>query len=193
MNEQKALSLLSPECSNNFHSVSIEEFKSQFSANLNGQSSLNSILLADTRLVLPNDMLYKVDLMSMAHGLEVRVPFLDHDVVEFAFGLHEKYKINDKRQKIILRDILKDMLPGKLHQRPKHGFEVPLLKWFRKDLKSLISDHLLEDHLIREQGIFNPKSIRSLKKRLYSTNPGDAHAHIWALIVFQSWYRKYFG
>jgi asparagine synthase (glutamine-hydrolysing) len=127
----------------------------------------------------------------MAHGLEVRVPFLDHNIVEFAFSLPEKYKIDHKRQKIILRDILRNLLPGKLHQRPKHGFEVPLLKWFRKDLRTLITEDLLEDNFIREQGIFNSKRIKSLKKQLFSSNPGDAHAHVWAMIVFQSWWKKY--
>jgi asparagine synthase (glutamine-hydrolysing) len=155
--------------------------------------SINKILMADTRLVLPNDMLYKVDLMSMANGLEVRVPFLDHNLVEFALSIPEKYKINPQEQKIILRDILKDLLPGTLHQRPKHGFEVPLLSWFRKDLKTLIQKDLLSDHFIEEQGIFNTVYIRKLKRRLYSPNPGDPHAHIWALIVFQSWWKKYLG
>jgi asparagine synthase (glutamine-hydrolysing) len=88
---------------------------------------------------------------------------------------------------------LKDLVPGKLHQRPKHGFEVPLLKWFRKDLKTMINNDLLADHFIEEQRIFNTASIRQLKKKLYSSNPGDTHAHIWALIVFQSWWKKYLG
>ena len=131
--------------------------------------------------------------MSMANGLEVRVPFLDHNLVEFALKIPEKYKINPSDQKIILKDILKDLLPGKLHQRPKHGFEVPLLKWFRKDLKTMINNDLLADHFIEEQRIFNTASVRKLKKKLYSSNPGDAHAHIWALIVFQSWWKKYLG
>jgi len=191
LTEQNALSYLSPGYIENYTNHKIEKYKYDLLHDMSNGISINDILLADIRLVLPNDMLYKVDLMSMAHGLEVRVPFLDHDVVEFAFSLPENYKINQKRQKIILRDILKDLLPGKLHRRPKHGFEVPLLKWFRKDLRTMISKDLLEDNFIREQGIFNYKIIRSLKKRLLSSNPADAHAHIWALLVFQSWWRKY--
>ena len=129
----------------------------------------------------------------MANGLEVRVPFRDHNLVEFALSIPEKYKINQSEQKIILRELLRELLPGTLHQRPKHGFEVPLLNWFRKDLKTLIKKDLIADHFIEEQGIFNNLKIRKLKKRLYSANPGDAHAQIWALIVFQSWWKKYLG
>jgi len=189
--ERKALSYFSPAFIEPYSNQKIEELKFNLTNALNHTESMDEILLADTRLVLPNDMLYKVDLMSMAHGLEVRVPFLDHNIVEFAFSLHERYKINQKNQKIILRDILKDLLPGKLHLRTKHGFEVPLLNWFRKDLKSLITDDLLADNFINEQEIFNPASIKSLKKQLFSSNPGDANAHVWALMVFQSWWRKY--
>jgi len=189
--EQKALNYISADFLEDYNSQKINEFKHLMTSSLKYDASINKILMADTRLVLPNDMLYKVDLMSMANGLEVRVPFLDHNLVEFALSIPDKYKINTGNQKIILRDILKDLVPGKLHQRPKHGFEVPLLTWFRKDLKTMINNDLLADHFIEEQGVFNTAAIRKLKKRLYSSNPGDAHAHIWALIVFQSWWKKY--
>jgi asparagine synthase (glutamine-hydrolysing) len=193
LNEQKALSYFTTDFLSGYTGQKINEYKHLITSPLRYDDSINKILMADTRLVLPNDMLYKVDLMSMANGLEVRVPFLDHNLVQFALSIPQKYKINPKEQKIILRDILKDLLPGTLHQRPKHGFEVPLLNWFRKDLKTLIRKDLLADHFIVEQGIFDSGSIKKLKKKLYSTNPGDAHAHIWALIVFQSWWKKYLG
>jgi asparagine synthase (glutamine-hydrolysing) len=191
LNEQEALSYFTTGFLKDYNGQKINEFKHLLTSPLKYDSSINKILMSDTRLVLPNDMLYKVDLMSMANGLEVRVPFLDHNLVEFAMTIPEKYKINSLEQKIILREVLKDLLPGKLHQRPKHGFEVPLLNWFRKDLKPLIKEDLLADHFIKEQGIFDIHSIGKLKKRLYSPNPGDAHANIWALIVFQSWWKKY--
>ncbi len=158
---------------------------------INTGTDINEILITDTRLVLPNDMLYKVDHMSMAHGLEVRVPFLDHQIVEFALELPEAYKINNKTQKIILRELLKELIPNKLHKRTKHGFEIPMLNWLRKDLKLLITEDLLSDSFIREQGVFNETTIRQMKKKLFSSNPEDSHAHIWALIVFQTWWKKY--
>jgi len=156
------------------------------------QAGINEMLLADLQLVLPDDMLKKVDLMSMAHGLEVRVPYLDHHLVEFVNGLPESSKINPGIRKKILQDAYREMLPAELYRRPKSGFEVPLLKWFRTSLKSLIRDDLLEDQFILEQGIFNEVEIKKIKNKLFSYNPQDVHAHIWALIVFQWWWKKTF-
>ena len=153
-------------------------------------SDYNSILLTDMQLVLENDMLVKVDRMSMNQSLEVRVPFLDHKIVDFAFTLPVNYKIDGKERKKILKDAFKSMLPEELINRKKQGFEVPLLSWFRKDLKSLITEELLEENFIREQGIFKPEKIKDLKMELFSVNPNDVLAKIWALIVFQYWYKK---
>ena len=92
-----------------------------------------------------------------------------------------------------MKDAFRNVLPEELYSRPKHGFEVPLLKWFRGDLKSLITEQLLEDNFIESQNIFNVEAIRKLKTKLFSGNPGDVHANIWALIVFQYWWKKYLG
>jgi asparagine synthase (glutamine-hydrolysing) len=157
-----------------------------------GHDRINEMLMADMHLVLPDDMLKKVDLMSMAHALEVRVPFLDHRIVDFVSGLPASSKINSNMRKRILQDAYASMLPKALYRRPKKGFEVPLLKWFRTSLRTLIDDDLLSDSLVEEQGIYDPGAVRQLKKKLYSANPGDTHAHIWALIVFQWWWKKHF-
>lgn len=153
-------------------------------------ASINDMLLTDVRLVLANDMLTKVDLMSMANALEVRVPFLDFEVVNFLFSLPDDYKINANIRKRILQDAFKDLLPAQLYNRPKKGFEVPLLKWFRNEMKSLIVDDLLSEKFIAEQGVFNYSEIAKLKAQLFSSNPGDVHARIWGLIVFQWWWKK---
>lgn len=157
---------------------------------LPGDAGINDILLTDMLLVLPNDMLTKVDLMSMANGLEVRVPFLDYEVVNFVFSLPGEYKINRQYRKRILQDAFRDVLPAKLYNRPKKGFEVPLLKWFRNEMRSLITDDLLSKEFIQSQGIFEYSTIEKLKQQLFSSNPGDAHARIWGLIVFQWWWKK---
>jgi len=154
--------------------------------------NFNEILYTDMNLVLQNDMLTKVDLMSMANSLEVRVPFLDYEVVNFAFSLPANYKIEGNVRKRILQDAFRKILPDEIYHRPKHGFEVPLLKWFRNELKSLISDDLLSDKFIEEQGIFDVNEIVKIKNKLYSSNPGDVHAQIWGLLVFQYWWKKYF-
>lgn len=155
-------------------------------------SNINTVLRTDIDLVLQNDMLVKVDMMSMANSLEVRVPFLDYRVVDFAFSLPEEYKINAGSKKRIVQDAFRHLLPTELYNRPKHGFEVPLLKWFRNDLKNLISNDLLEDNFIVSQGIFDVLEIKRLKEKLYSNNPEDIHARIWGLIVFQHWWKNYF-
>ncbi len=153
--------------------------------------NINDILLTDMQLVLQNDMLAKADLMSMANGLEIRSPFLDYALVNFAFSLPGHFKINGSMRKRILQDAFRDVLPPQLYNRPKKGFEVPLLKWFRKEMKSLIMDDLLSQKRIEEQGIFNYTEIDKLKRQLFSANPGDVHARIWGLVVFQWWFKKY--
>ena len=156
------------------------------------KETINDILLTDMLVVLPNDMLTKVDMMSMAQGLEVRVPFLDYTVVDYLFSLPDSYKINPQLRKRILQDAFKDILPSELYNRPKKGFEVPLLKWFRKEMRSLIMDDLLSEKFIEQQNIFDYNEIKKLKAQLFSSNPGDVHARIWALIVFQWWWKKYY-
>lgn len=165
--------------------------KSEILKDISSSGSMNEVLRTDTRLVLPNDMLTKVDLMSMANGLEVRTPFLDVDVVNFIFSLPEEFKINSGIRKRILQDTFRDILPARLYKRPKKGFEVPLLKWFRKEMKSMIVDDLLSKKLMEEQGIFNYAEVEKLKAQLFSSSPGDVHARIWGLIVFQFWWKKY--
>jgi asparagine synthase (glutamine-hydrolysing) len=153
--------------------------------------SINQSLQLDQELVLQGDMLQKVDLMSMQHAVEVRVPFLDHELVAFANSLPEEFKVNSKKKKMILQDTFRDILPEKIYNRPKHGFEVPLLDWLRKDLKAKINDKWLSKELIESQDVFDWAGIRALKKKLFSSNPEDSHAHIWALIVFQEWWEEY--
>ncbi len=155
------------------------------------KENMNDILVTDMNLVLPNDMLTKVDLMSMANGLEVRVPFLDHELVNFVFSLPAEYKINSNIRKRILQESFRDILPRQLYNRPKKGFEVPLLKWFRNEMKSLIVDDLLSEKFIVQQAVFDYPEIDRLKRQLFSSNPGDIHARIWGLIVFQWWWKRY--
>ncbi len=158
----------------------------------NRKLDFNDVLYSDVHLILPNDMLTKVDMMSMAHGLEVRNPFLDYHLVEFAFAIPESSKINSKTGKRILKDAFDDCFPLELKNKKKQGFEVPLLRWIQNDLRSLIEDDLLNDDFIKEQKIFSPIEIKRLRQKIYSKDPGEVHAQIWGLIVFQQWYKKYF-
>ena len=94
-------------------------------------------------------------------------------------------------KKKILQDTFRNELPEEIYQRPKHGFEVPLLSWFKNELRDTIENDLLSDNFIEEQGIFNVTATRDLKNQLYSNNPEDAQATIWAIIVFNTWWKKY--
>jgi asparagine synthase (glutamine-hydrolysing) len=187
---RKATDLLSNAVLENIDFEAFDSWKDQLLSRLN-TPSINQSLHLDQELVLQGDMLQKVDLMSMQHALEVRVPFLDHELVAFANSLPEEFKVNGKRKKMILQDTFRDVLPDKIYNRPKHGFEVPLLDWLRKDLKKDIESKWLDKELIEKQQVFDWEGVQALKKKLFSNNPEDSHAHIWALIVFQEWWENY--
>jgi asparagine synthase (glutamine-hydrolysing) len=189
--ENEALNVFNEQSKQYIAREEYQQRKSKLLSTIPEKENINDILLADMLVVLPNDMLTKVDMMSMAQGLEVRVPFLDYTVVDFVFSLPDQYKINSQLRKRILQDAFKDILPTELYNRPKKGFEVPLLKWFRREMKSLIMDDLLSEKFIQQQNIFDYNEIKKLKAQLFSSNPGDIHARIWALIVFQWWWKKY--
>lgn len=156
-------------------------------------ADMNDVLFADMHLVLQGDMLTKVDLMSMANSLEVRVPFLDHTVVDYVSCLPASYKIDSQSRKKILRETFADFFPPELLNRRKHGFEVPLLKWFNNELYDLIENDLLSKKFVEEQNLFNYTAVADLKNRLRSSNVGDAAAKVWALIVFQWWWKRNVG
>lgn len=167
--------------------------KTELTYGITGGEDISDVLYTDLKLVLVNDMLTKVDLMSMANSLEVRVPFLDYTVVDFVTRLPIETKIDKERRKKILRDAFITELPPEVFRRGKKGFEVPLLKWFRKELYSLIHDDLLSENTINQQGLFEYSEIKKLKTQLLSSSPGDSPARIWGLLVFQYWYRKNIG
>ena len=136
-------------------------------------------------------MLNKIDLMSMANSLEVRVPFLDHNLVDYAFSLSSNYKISGITRKQILRYAYRKIIPPEIMSHRKQGFEVPLLNWFRNELDSFLWQDLLYESKIREQNLFNYEKILEFKNKLKSKSPGDITSTIWSLLVFQYWYRKY--
>src|SRR5206468_11925975 len=102
--------------------------------------AINRMLYTDCRLGLPGDMLAKVDISSMANALEVRVPFLDHRLVECAFRIPGRWKIRALRGKRILRRAFRDVLPPEIRRRGKRGFEPPVGEWFRTELRGLFWD-----------------------------------------------------
>ncbi len=197
IDEEEANYLIKEKKSNRLQRLSDDGFsykkrKEHFLHTIQKTGDINDVLLTDMNLVLQNDMLKKVDCMSMANSLEVRTPFLDHDVVDYAFSLPVDFKINRSTRKKILIDTFGHLLPEALLDRPKKGFEVPMLKWLRTDLKPMIENDLLGNKFIEQQGIFNGEAIVNLKAKLFSNNPGDSAATVWAIIVFQYWWKKHF-
>ena len=163
LTEQQALNLLTPEVQSKIDMRAFRDQKQNLLCDLEGRERLEDFLATDMKLVLVSDMLVKVDLMSMANSLEVRSPFLDHEVVDFAFSLPTHYKVDKGMKKKIVQDTFRKYLPAELYKRPKQGFEIPLLDWFRKELRSLITDDLLNDRFIDQQRVFNVKAVQNLK------------------------------
>lgn len=153
--------------------------------------NMTDYLKADQQVVLVGDMLTKVDLMSMTNSLEVRVPFLDRSVVNFANSLSANFKVNASGRKRIVQDAFKEILPKVLYQRPKKGFEVPLLQWMQKELLAQLDAQVFNNDKLEAQGVFEPDEVVALRKKLLSSNPGDVHGTLWAIFVFQKWYDKY--
>ncbi|WP_425390359.1 asparagine synthase (glutamine-hydrolyzing) [Ekhidna sp.] len=168
----------------------VNEFINRFQDG-NDDLSLNEFLDMDLRIVLPGDMLTKVDLMSMANSLEVRVPFLDKDLVAFARTLPPHFKIDKNRRKTVLQDAFEHILPKELHHRSKKGFEVPMLSWMRNELKSSVEEVVFDKDFLENQQVFNPTRVMDLQQKLFSQNPGDVHSTLWTLYVFQKWYKKW--
>jgi asparagine synthase (glutamine-hydrolysing) len=149
---------------------------------------LDRALYADLKFYLPGDLLTLADRMSMAHSLEVRIPFLDHELLEFAATVPPEWKVRGAEKKYLLRRVARDLLPAPILDRRKMGFSVPLAVWFRHDLRDWIEDLLSRDSLDR-LGWFDPKGVRRcLDEHLARTANHDGL--IWALATCVLWDRK---
>jgi len=133
--------------------------------------------------------LTKVDRASMAVSLEVRVPFLDHRVVEFMWNQSPELKIVGNEGKWLLRQVLYKYIPKKLIDRPKMGFGVPIDKWLRGPLKEWAGDLLSADRLKRE-GFLNPGPIQE-KWNAHLTGDISWHYHLWPILMFQAWHERW--
>lgn len=151
--------------------------------------ALNRMLYTDLKESLPGDMLRKVDAMSMQNSLEVRVPLLDHRVCEAAFALAGSWKLHQGRSKYIFIETFRDLLPQSVLTKPKWGFEIPISKWLKGELKYLLDDYLSPER-IKRQGIFHYPTISALMAP-FLENRGDTSWQLWNLIAFQVWHEKY--
>lgn len=150
---------------------------------------LNHMQYLDTGTYLPDDILTKVDRATMAFGLEARSPFLDHQLVEFAWKLPRRFKVRDGQGKWLLKKLLGRSLPRELFDRPKQGFGVPIGKWLRGPLRDWAEDLLSEDRL-RTDGFFDPVPVRrSWQEHLKGREALESK--LWIILMFQSWHSRW--
>ncbi|PKP23203.1 MAG: asparagine synthase (glutamine-hydrolyzing) [Bacteroidetes bacterium HGW-Bacteroidetes-21] len=173
----------------NSSKVDYDYYRKLYTGSVGGRD-MNEILTSDLRLVLANDMLTKADKFSMSEGLEIRVPFLDHTLVEYVNRIKSEFKINKLERKSILRRTFTDIIPDDIMRKPKHGFEIPVEKWMKNELRGLL-DEYTQPSYIERQGVFNINVIQALKKKSLATMSGDTPANLWAILVFQYWWKKY--
>jgi len=128
--------------------------------------------------------------MSMAHGLEVRSPFLDHELVEFLAKVPAKIKVQNNQPKYLMRKLAANYLPAPILQREKQGFMLPIAYWFRTDLFPLLSQTLKNSHFVRE-GWFREESIQALLDQ-HRSNRHDHHVRLWMLLNLELWHQIYF-
>ena len=149
----------------------------------------DQITVVDLLSFLPCNLLAYTDRMSMAHSLEVRVPFVDHKLVEFVTKLPHTLRLRGLQGKYILKSAIGDLLPKSILKRRKLGFNPPMGVWLKEDLQDLVRDCLSED-VVRRRGYFRPEAIDSMLD-LYSSGKRDLSLHIWALLVLEIWHRTY--
>jgi asparagine synthase (glutamine-hydrolysing) len=142
----------------------------------------------DVKTYLADDILTKVDRMSMAVSLEARVPLLDHRLVEFALNLPPEMKLHRGKTKIILRRAMANRLPAEILEKPKQGFSIPLKHWLRGPLRPLMLD-LLSPDVIRRRGYFQAETVNDWMTGHLKHRANHSH-RLWALMVFELWHRQ---
>ena len=166
------------------------DFLAPWFAHANGAGGIvDASMLADTMTYLPNDLLVKVDIASMAVSLEARSPFLDHHVIEFAAALPENLKLRGRTTKYLLKQVLKKLLPAENLKRAKMGFGVPIGHWFRGEMKEFLRETLLAEQSLR-RGYFKPETVTRLVED-HITGRRD-HAHqLWTLLMLELWFKRF--
>jgi asparagine synthase (glutamine-hydrolysing) len=150
---------------------------------------LDWMMRHDQNFYLPDCLMVKTDVASMANSLEVRCPFLDHELVEFAAAIDSSRKRTNGSGKLILKSALASVLPPAILSKPKSGFGVPLGKWLRTELAGMLRECLLDDRALR-RGLFQPKFIRTLLDEHFS-GKRDWSARLWAFLFLELWFRQF--
>jgi asparagine synthase (glutamine-hydrolysing) len=149
------------------------------------RDAVNRGLYVDVFSYLTDNCLAKVDRMSMATSLEVRVPYLDVEMVEFAFRMPGRFKLQNGVTKAALKRVAARHVPGDCVYRPKEGFSIPIKRWLCRELRPVL-EQALDETRLRQQGLFNLDTVRRLKAEHLQGRANHSHA-LWSLVVFQTW------
>jgi asparagine synthase (glutamine-hydrolysing) len=169
--------------------VHASEILDPWFAHANGSGIVDAALLTDIMTYLPNDLLVKVDIATMAVSLEARSPFLDHHVIEFAASLPEKFKLRGLTTKYLLKRVLKKLLPAENLERRKMGFGVPIGHWFRGEMQSFLRETLLSQKSLG-RGLFKPEAVRQLVE-LHTRGERDYAHQLWTLLMLELWFMRF--
>lgn len=171
---------------NQFDAMSV---LSRWFSTANGSHIIDAAMLVDQMTYLPNDLLVKVDIASMANSLEARSPFLDHHVIEFAARLPEKMKASGIETKSFLKKLAARLVPKEVIYRRKMGFGVPIGKWFRGEMKDFVCEVLLSERSLH-RGIIKPEALKKYVNE--HTEARQDHAfRLWALLMLELWFQRF--
>lgn len=149
----------------------------------------NRCLFVDAKSYMPDNCLVKVDRMSMAESLEVRVPFLDVELVELAFSMPNSLKLAGGETKYLLKKLATRYIPERCVYRPKEGFSIPIKNWLAEQFRPIL-DHYTSPDRLKSQGIFEPAVISRLKSEHLAGKANHSHV-LWSIIVFQAWQERW--
>jgi asparagine synthase (glutamine-hydrolysing) len=155
----------------------------------NGIGIVDTMLLTDQMTYLPNDLLVKVDIATMAVSLEARSPFLDHHVIEFAAQLPENLKLRRLTSKYLLKKVLRQLLPSENLTRRKMGFGVPIGHWFRGKMQPFLREVLLSEKSL-QRGMFKPEAVRQMVE-LHTRAERDYSHQLWTLLMLELWFQRF--
>jgi asparagine synthase (glutamine-hydrolysing) len=187
-NENTRKSIYQPDFSQTLNGWSVHSIFNQYFDQAKDFHPLGQQQYVDVKTYLADNILVKVDRMSMAVSLETRVPLLDFRLVQFALNLPDKMKINNGVTKRILREAVKGMLPQKVINKPKQGFSIPLKHWLRGPLRPLMED-LLSTSTLQRRGFFQPAGVSQMIKE-HLDNKADHSHRLWALMVLELWQQR---
>ena len=188
-NEQTKQPLYSDDFKQQTQEVNPNGLLAEWFKRANGIGILDAMLLTDQMTYLPNDLLVKVDIATMAVSLEARSPFLDHHVIEFAASLPQEFKLRRLTSKYLLKKVLRKLLPSENLKRRKMGFGVPIGHWFRGKMQPFLREVVLSEKALR-RGMFKPEAVRQLVE-LHTRGERDYSHQLWTLLMLELWFNRF--